>query len=289
MTVILTLLIISILCSTARNIFSKGISDVKFGTRAFFALQTVIFGVGCLLLLVFAVPLERISAQTALYSLLYGILLVGAQYLYTLALKSGKVGICSTVYSLGFILPTVSGSIFWNEPVNVYNVLGVVLVIPMIALCALGKNQTGTETAGKEYVVPLIFSMLCSGGLGIMQKLQQKSTCFYQKNEFLVTAFALAAIVSLVTALCVKAEKSEFSKPKAVKSGVVGAAFAVSNLCNTTLSGKLPTAVFFPLLNIGTIAASVLCGILLYKEKCTKKDIAVLCLGAASIILISRR
>lgn len=290
MTKIVLLLAISILCSTARNIFSKGISDVPFGTKAFFRLQTVIFGVGCLLLCAFGIPLEKISAQTALYSLIYGILLVGAQYLYTLALKSGKVGVCSTVYSLGFILPTVSGGLFWNERVNIYNVFGVILVIPMIALCALGKSKAnGTGAGGKEYIVPLIFSMLCSGGLGIMQKLQQKGEYYYQKNEFLVTAFAVAAIFSLISALCVKTRKSAFSKSKAVKSCTVGAAFAVSNLCNTTLSGKLPTAVFFPLLNIGTIAVSVLSGILLYKEKCTKKDIAVLCLGAASIILISRR
>lgn len=288
MTEILLLLIISILCSTARNIFSKDISDVSFGTRAFFVLQAVIFGVGCLFLAAFGIPLQKMSLQTAIYSVCYGFLLAGAQYLYTPALKSGKVGICSTVYSLGFILPAVSGNLFWNEPVNAYNVFGIVLVIPMIALCAYGKNSAGNDT-GKEYIFPLIFAMLCSGGLGIMQKIQQKSACSYQKNEFLAAAFALSALVSFVAALSVKHGENVITKRKTVKSGMIGAAFAVSNLCNTTLSGKLPTAVFFPLLNIGTVAFSVLCGMLLYKENCTKRDIAVLFLGAASIILISRR
>lgn len=288
MTEVFLLLIISILCSTARNIFSKDISDVSFGTRAFFVLQTVIFGVGCLFLVAFGIPLQKMSLQTALYAFCYGLLLVGAQYMYTLALKSGKVGICSTVYSLGFILPAVSGNLFWNEPVNAYNVFGIVLVIPMIALCAHGKNSTGYDK-GKEYIFPLFFAMLCSGGLGIMQKIQQKSACYYQKNEFLAAAFAFSALVSFAAALCVKPCESIITKHKAAKSGMIGAAFAVSNLCNTTLSGRLPTAVFFPLLNIGTAAFSVLCGILLYKEKCTKIDIAVLCLGAAAIILISMR
>lgn len=288
MTEIFLLLAISILCSTARNVFSKDISDVSFGTGAFFALQTVIFGVGCLLLAAFGMPLQKMSLQTAIYSVCYGFLLAGAQYLYTLALKSGKVGICSTVYSLGFILPAISGTIFWNEPVNAHNVFGIALVIPMIALCAYGKKSSDNG-AGKEYIFPLIFAMLCSGGLGIMQKIQQKSACSYQKNEFLAAAFGLSALVSFVAALSVKPGKTVITKHKAAKAAMMGAAFAISNLCNTTLSGKLPTAVFFPLLNIGTVAFSVLCGMLLYKEKCTKGDIAVLCLGAASIILISRR
>ena len=288
MTEIFLLLTISILCSTARNVFSKDISDVSFGTGAFFALQTVTFGVGCLLLTVFGMPLQKMSLQTAIYSVCYGFLLAGAQYLYTLALKSGKVSICSTVYSLGFILPAISGTIFWNEPVNAHNVFGIALVIPMIALCAYGK-ESHDNGAGKEYIFHLIFAMLCSGGLGIMQKIQQKSAYSYQKNEFLAAAFGLSALVSFAAALSVKPGKTVITKHKAAKAAMMGAAFAISNLCNTTLSGKLPTAVFFPLLNIGTVAFSVLCGMLLYKEKCTKRDIAVLLLGAASIILISRR
>lgn len=64
-------------------------------------------------------------------------------------------------------------------------------------------------------------------------------------------------------------------------------AFALSNLLNTILAGKLDSAVFFPVLNVGTIIFSLLLGMVLYKEKFTRKDTAALSLGIISILLIT--
>lgn len=44
---------LSILLSSIRNILSKGISDVEFGTKKFFLTQTNIFICGCVVLMLF--------------------------------------------------------------------------------------------------------------------------------------------------------------------------------------------------------------------------------------------
>ena len=75
----------------------------------FFLSQTVLFGVAALILLLYVLcaPTE-ISAVTYGYGMIYGVLLILSQWMFTLALKNGKTSVCSVVYSLGFILPTFS-------------------------------------------------------------------------------------------------------------------------------------------------------------------------------------
>lgn len=281
------LLMISVFLSTLRNILSKNISDINFGTRDFFLIQTIIFGTGVIFLAFTNVHSERIKASLLLCSVVYGILLIIAQYCYTIALKSGKTGICATVYSLGFIFPTLSGTVLWDEQISAWDILGINMVIVMIIICGLGGKKTDEKT-NKKFIFPLIIAMLASGGLGITQKLQQNSDFNKQNSIFLIIAFAFAGAVSFILYLITPNGSTEkkFKKKLGIAS-FIGIAFAISNLCNTTLSGMLDSAILFPALNIGTIILSVLSGIMIYKEKVTKSDAIILGLGVISICLLN--
>ena len=68
---------------------------------------------------------------------------------------------------------------------------------------------------------------------------------------------------------------------------LVGVFFATCNILNTYLAGRLDSAIFFPLLNIGSILLSLILGIIIYKERLTKKDLIVLLLSATAIILVN--
>lgn len=281
------LLTLSIALSIARNLLSKNISHTAFGTRSFFCLQAVIFLGGALALLCFDTSvLSGAASLTVAYATAYGILLLLAQWCYTNALKTGNVGICSTVYSLGFIFPTLSGAIFWNESITAFDILGVIIVIFTVIVSGRGKSKAGKGSEG-SYIVPLVISMIASGGLGVMQKVQQNSPYPDQRTFFVFLAFLLAGVISLVCALLSKREAEKNEGRKFLAAGGIGIAFASCNLLNTTLAGILPSTVFFPVLNVGTILLSLLFGVLIYKDKITKKDAFVLASGIVSIILIT--
>ena len=141
---LILLLIISILFSSVRNILSKNISKTAFGTKSFFGFQTLIFGAGGIFLVfTSSADLEKISAPLILSSVIYAAFLIIAQYCYTMALKSGKTGICATVYSLGFIFPTLSGGVFWNEKISVCDIFGICIAACMIVLCKSGSEKGG--------------------------------------------------------------------------------------------------------------------------------------------------
>ena len=145
------------------------------------------------------------------------------------------------------------------------------------------------EKKGKSYYfVPLIIAMLASGGLGIIQKIQQKSAYAEQKSLFLLIAFSIAAVISFIFSLFAKKQcDAHFHRSKLVVASCIGLFFGCCNLLNTALAGLLPSAIFFPTLNICVILLSMLCGVVFFKEKLSKKDITVLILGGTAILLLN--
>ena len=280
---------LSIILSSVRNILSKGVSELKFGTKQFFLTQACIFICGSLILIFFTNhSFECPALLTLFYAMVYSILLLSAQYCYTCALKKGNVGICSTIYSLGFIFPTLSGSLFWNERLTELNIIGILMVVPTIIVSGMPASKNGQQKNINTYIIPLISAMLSSGGLGIMQKVQQNSHYPEQKNFFVISAFALAGTISFLISLFAKREPQiKIGRKKLIFGAGIGVAFGLCNLLNTILAGQLDSAVFFPVLNIGTIFFSIVSGIIFYKEKISRNDLIAFLLGIISILLIT--
>ena len=281
------LLCTSMVLSVGRNLLSKNLSALHFGEQAFFSRQAVLFLFGGICIALFGGNWScALSLQTLLYGIVYGLLLIVAQWFYTAALGGGNMALCSTVYSLGFIIPTLSGAVFWNEPFSGFDLLGVLCAA--LAIVCSKAEPTGKKTRARgRYFLPLIVAMTASGGLGIMQKLQQRSPVADELQAFLVIAFLLAAGLSFLSSCMVK-KRAAASHPKTLwMAAGVGIAFGGCNLLNTTLAGMLPGAVLFPTLNIGVILTTMLCGVILLGERIGKKEICVLALGASSILLLT--
>lgn len=282
------LLMCSIVLSTERNLFSKRLSTVTFGTRVFFLYQSILMFCGGVAILVFGdVKFEFPAAVTCVCAVVYGLLLILAQWFYTGALAKGNTGLCSTVYSLGFVLPTLSGALLWSEPFSISDFFGVVCAMAAVVTSGIksGKKKQKSKT---HYFIPLVVAMLASGGLGIVQKLQQKSAFAEQKSLFLFIAFLLASGISIVFTFLGKNTKSSAIQPSNIAAAsCVGLFFGSCNLLNTTLAGMLDSAIFFPTLNIGVILLSLLSGALIFRERISKKELLILGFGAMAILLLN--
>lgn len=277
------LLLSSIILSTGRNTFSKSISTVPIKSKAFFLLQATIFFSGSIVLAV-ANGFSGISATTMLLSLAYAAFLILAQWNYTYALKNGNIGICAIVYSLGFIIPTILGFIFWGENPTPLKLLGIALVIPAIIISG---NKSDNTAKNNKYFFPLILAMTASGGLGVLQKIHQSTVFKDELTGFVLIAFLIAGTVSILVQTLIKSPKSEIPKNHFLFAILVGLCFSIANLLNTKLTGLLDSSVFFPILNVGSILASVLAGFVIFKEKLNLKTCIILVLGFGSILLIN--
>lgn len=285
----LIMLCLSIILSSGRNLLSKSVSAFSFGTASFYRLQTVIFACGAVVIALLGLKeLQWASTQTLIYSVIYGCLLLSAQWCYTASLKNGNTSICATVYSLGFILPTLSGAVIFDEVLGTFEYFGIILAIAAVICSGMrGKGENNTA-ASKGYTLPLVIAMLSSGGLGIMQKLQQSSPFPEQRTVFVLTAFCLAAAVSFICSVSVKKQAEEKIPHSAIiRAGGTGACFGCCNVLNTILAGRLASVIFFPVQNIGTILLSLISGIIIFREKPGIKEICVLLLGISAVLLLS--
>lgn len=283
------LLLLSTTLSSTRNVLTKSFTGFSIKNREFFRLQAIIFGIGSIVLsVVLAFDYNGISPITVLYALIYGFILLCAQWFYTIALSNGKTAICATIYSFGFVIPTLSGTLFWNEKISVFGYIGILTVIPVLIISSIGsKKNENTENKSKKYIIPLVIALISSGGLGVMQKLQQKSEYANQTSAFILIAFVFAFLTSILLGLFMKKGEKMPQKHNYLFCSLVGAIFATCNLLNTILAGRLDSAVLFPILNVGIIILSVLFGFIFYKEKLTKKDVWVMLLGVLAIVLVN--
>ncbi|MGI6280479.1 MAG: hypothetical protein ACOYJS_07990 [Acutalibacteraceae bacterium] len=68
---------------------------------------------------------------------------------------------------------------------------------------------------------------------------------------------------------------------------IVGVSMAVANTANTLLAGLLPSAVVFPIVNVGVILASLAVSVIILREKISKNQIAAFGLGVTAILLFN--
>ena len=279
-------LALSVCLSAARNLITKRTAIGTNKSRSdFFLLQTVLFSSAAILLLPFSISIwPSISQSTVFYGLLYGVLLVASQWMLTLALKSGRTSVCSAVYAMGFIFPTLSGTLFWNEPFRRTEAVGLAVIV-FVILLSVGKSGSRKET-GRSFGAFLLIAMLASGGLGIMQKIQQSSEARDEKSAFLVIAFALASVVSFLAFLWT-GKKTKPTPLLLCCASATGLCFGGANLCNTVLAGMKNSAIVFPLQNIGTIFLSTVLGLIVFREKITPRILFTLALSFAAIMLFS--
>ncbi len=279
------LLVLTITLSAGRNLLSKFVSETAFGKRNFYRLQACVFAAGALALSPFT-KVQVPSLLTVGLASAYAAFLILAQWCYTIALGKIRVSICSTIYSLGFILPTVSGAILWKEAFTVFDFLGLCCVVAAIVISGRKETADRAQSTSKAFFIALVIAMLSSGGLGLMQKIQQALPHREEKSMFVLIAFLLAALVSLAFSAFTKAEEAP-KKKSFLLAFLTGACFGICNLLNTTLAGKFDSALFFPVQNICVILLTIALGCIITKERFTKKSAITFVLGATSIVFLN--
>lgn len=284
------LLAASVAGSTARAVFSKKLF-LSSGTKCdFYKTQAALFFFAAAAVFLLNIQgMRPPSGKTLALGIMYGIFTVLAQWLYTVALGKMPVSVCTMVYSFGFIIPTVFGTVLWNESVGFFRIISFLLCVVTIILSSLG-NGGERKKAEIGAVLPLILSMVSSGGLGIVQKLQQKSDYPSETGPFLFSAFLLAGIISAVAAIAVKQKTRNIDKrgkERCIFVIIVGAAMAAANTANTLLVGRLPSVIAFPVTNVGVILASLLISVFFLKERITKRQIAAGVIGVTAVVMFN--
>ena len=279
-------LIFAIMLGSGRSVFSKRMTSGTDSKKLFYFNQFLLFLSGTVSVFLCDIKaFTTATAKTFIYGAIFGIVTIIAQWCYTVALNKGPTSICAMIYSFGFILPTVSGALFWNEPFGITTFIGLFIAVSAIIVSSFTNKTDSKKEIG--FILPNLIAMLASGGLGILQKVHQTSDDANNLDAFMVVAFGLATIISFTMIFFTKQNSEKNVLKLSINPILAGASFGAVSLVNTMLAGRMESAVLFPTLNIGVMMACLISGIIIFKEKPTKAQIIAFGLGIAAILILS--
>lgn len=284
------LLICSIFLSCSKSLLYRGVSGVTGNKAGFWLVNTLSFGMACVIQ--FCITLctggLQISTFTLVLALPFAVFTLASQYFYITAQKLGAVSLNTFIYSCGFILPTIYGVLLLHEPFSLTQGIGILVMLAAIYLYLLPGKQ---NTFRLFWLICILCASFCSGAVGILQKVQRSQGEAAEQNTFLLLTFFLCTLASACIWLYHRrkstAGKALPERRPLVLALVIGCVLGIANLINLFLAGKLPSAVFFPVLNGSVTLLSGLGAYLVFREKMNLRQILALCIGIFAIILIS--
>lgn len=229
------------------------------------------------------------SMYTLLMGIGFGIITALQTLLNMTALKIGPLSYTTVIISCSMIIPALSGFVLYNEAILPGQIIAIALMLMSIIFSVDKKSEEGATSI--KWLLLCLGAFVFTGGIGVMQKLHQSSPYKDELGMFLVLAFAVNGLFSLIFAR--GGDVKGLAKiPGSVKlfwiygliSGIGG---ALNNEINLFLSGVMPAIIFYPVVNGLGILLNCGAGLIFWKEKLNKKQWLGLILGAAAILLLS--
>lgn len=287
---IVLLLTTSILFAVINNLLYHGFQNKGLrgmGDILFF--NALLSGIWIIMLAVMNKGFE-ISPLSWMWGGMYGVVIAAFLLCKMQAMATGPVSVTSFTGCSSLLLSTAFGTLFFNETVSGIQIIGVVLLIFALFL-TLSKSSKVTETQkmSKLWYVWCSLFFLFSGATGIIFKLHQASSVRNEVNQMMLAASVVSAVLFIISSLIVQF-KTDKTLPK-VKSpalifvvlcGIVSCGY---NRLNISLSGMLPSIVFFPVFNGSVILFASLAASVIFREKITKRQIIGISVGTIALIM----
>lgn len=268
----------SVLLAGVRSVASKG--GTAYTKREDFYLYhfLVFFFAFVVVLIAGCFAGFSVSDGKLLCASLYALLTFLSQMLFVKAVAYGDVAICSMFYSCGFLLPTFFGLLAYHESIRWTGVVGIAAI-----LAALGTGMGCRRSPTGRSMPYALLAMLCSGGVGIVQKVYRQSDMADDLFGMLIPAFLL-----ILAWLLLRMPKRKIpARDMVMQSSLVGLSFGTVNVLNLSLAGLLPSSVLFPFINGGAILSSSLLARFALKQKLGVKGRIALIMAVFGIVLIA--
>lgn len=274
-----------------KKLYSKKLGD-KTGSKYIYNSITSL--VSAIVLCIWG-GIGNVSLFTILLGCAFGVVTAIQQISNLKALDVGPLSYTSVIISLSTLIPTLSGLVFWNEQIGVRQIIGIALLAVCFVLSV--EKKPGEEKMSVQWLLYSVIAFLCTGMIGVMQKFHQKSDFKGELNGFLIIAFVISFVYSVAMAIIATMKNKDKDKSIDFKAKsvyrlfavvvVAGLCVAVNNKINLDLSGKIDSAIFFPIVNGGGLVLTMLCAVTFFREKLSPKQWIGFFTGIASVLLIA--
>lgn len=228
-----------------------------------------------------------ISPAALLFGTIYGILLCAFLYFKTTALTTGPVSLTTLISCCAFVIATGFGVVYANETVNVFQIIGMLLLLVSLVFC-VNPKKSGEKLTVKWFVYAFLF-FLAGGFVGIFYKIFGKSPAAGEVNGMMLTAAVVSMVMFALFGIVINKATGK-PLPRIRRSALIYILLAGATSCiyirlNVSLSAVIPSAVFFPVSNGSTVILSTLAGKLLFGERLKPIQTAGILIGFIAIVI----
>lgn len=274
-------LAVSVLSSVTQNCLFNKVSKKELNTQNQIYYFNTNISLVCMLLFGVMLLKGKLSLFTVLLGILFGVLTALRNVYYMQALANGPLNITLLITTSSTIIPTLSG-IFFGEK---FSILKLTAVFFLIGFIYISLEKDGQSQINKKWFLFAMLTFLAQGFVGVLQKVHQVSAYKEEASGFLFVAFVLAYIYNRFN-VKEKINNLNFKKKHYLIAVICGLCYFGMNYLNLKLSGMLPSQLFFPLVNGGSMVLSQIMSAIIFKEIPSKKQLVGLIGGITTLIII---
>ncbi len=246
----------------------------------------------------FGVPLPD-GRMTIILGLISGVFYMGSFLLYQYNIFRNGVLMSSTFMKLGVLVPTFAAIIVFGERPGILQVAGIFLAIAGILLvngAGQGKqiddSPASSEIAGQvtetnsavKAPKALLLLLLVGGSGDAMSKFYEELGKAEYTSQYLLYTFAVALVLCTLTALM---RGQRLTRRDALCGFLVGIPNYYSARFLLLSLSEVPAVIAFPTFSVGTIILTGAAGVLLFREKMTKRQWIAVGIVILSMILLN--
>lgn len=200
------------------------------------------------------------------------------------SIKENGVGITGAISKIGIILPVVFSMILWNEIPNFFQTLGIIISISAIILINISFDDIRSL---RNFNRTIIFLFVIAGIAEFTTKLFERFCVMDYRPIYLFTIFFTAFCISIYFTFRDFKSGKKITKTDIVTGLLVGIPNMFASYFLIESFKYYKASVAFPIYSSGAILLITIGGILIFKEKLKKKDIAAIAMIIAAISLMN--
>jgi drug/metabolite transporter (DMT)-like permease len=216
-----------------------------------------------------------------------GLLFVSIFFVMALTAQRNGVGVASIAGKMSLVVPILFGIVLYNESAGVLKLIGIIIALIAVYLSSVKEGKSGK--GGN-----LIFPVLLFLGSGVIDTtLKYVETNFVSQHDvdfFSGCLFGFAAlfgILVLLGQLLVKRPKFQW---KNLMAGIVLGIpnyYSIFFLIKALQNKNFESSELFTFNNVGVVILSTVVGVVLFKERLSKKNLIGVALAIIGIVLVA--
>jgi len=204
-------------------------------------------------------------------------------------LACGSVSLTAFVKQLSLIAVAFWGFFFWDTPLSVTTIIGMVLIVAALYLCFKPDKAHHGERVSLKWVIFSLMLLVGNAGCSITQKYQQKLFDAQHGNMFMFFGVLISVFVSLIMYLRgKKCRLRDISKVSLVFPILGGISSGFLNLFILLLiNSTMSESIIFPGIAVGGLIFTTIYSLAVYREELYPRQWAGLGVGALALVFLN--